>query len=176
MKKLVIALLVLVMLTACIGPAMAVQYYSSKFTAGTDGWYARGAQAVYRTTEGTLRTEGRTSDWHSPGRDFVLVDGCLYKLSVEVYQNEVDSARSEKTKPTTPTQPPSTPARSTSAPFSVTFPPVPSSVIKVMSRRSAALIPVPAAIEPRIFFASPRRPLTTCGVDMTAESEKAIVL
>ena len=40
MKKLVIALLVLVMLTACIGPAMAVQYYSSKFTAGTDGWYA----------------------------------------------------------------------------------------------------------------------------------------
>ena len=92
MKKLVIALLVLVMLTACIGPAMAVQYYSSKFTAGTDGWYARGAQAIYRTTEGTLRTEGRTSDWHSPGRDFVLVDGCLYKLSVEVYQNEVDSA------------------------------------------------------------------------------------
>ena len=92
MKKLVIALLVLVMLTACIGPAMAVQYYSSRFTAGTDGWYARGAQAIYRTTEGTLRTEGRTSDWHSPGRDFVLVDGCLYKLSVEVYQNEVDSA------------------------------------------------------------------------------------
>ena len=47
---------------------------------------------VYRTTEGTLRTEGRTSDWHSPGRDFPLVEGCLYNLSVEVYQNEADSA------------------------------------------------------------------------------------
>ena len=56
MKKLVTVLLVLVMLAACISPAMATRYYTSKFAAGTDGWYARGAQAVYRTTEGTLRT------------------------------------------------------------------------------------------------------------------------
>ncbi len=92
MKKPAIILLAVIMMAACISPAMAARYYTSRFAAGTDGWYARGAQSVYRTTEGTLRTEGRTSDWHSPGRDFVLVEGCLYKLSVEVYQAEADSA------------------------------------------------------------------------------------
>ena len=46
--------------------------YASAFGAGTDLWYARGAQKVYHTTEATLRTEGRTSDWHSPGRNFEL--------------------------------------------------------------------------------------------------------
>ena len=92
MKKLTIMLLVLALLATCIGTASAARYYTSTFAAGTDGWYARGAQSVYRTTEGTLRTEGRSSDWHSPGRDFTLVEGCLYKLSVEVFQNEADSA------------------------------------------------------------------------------------
>ena len=92
MKKLTIMLLVLALLATCIGTASAARYYTSTFAAGTDGWVARGAQSVYRTTEGTLRTEGRSSDWHSPGRDFTLVEGCLYKLSVEVFQNEADSA------------------------------------------------------------------------------------
>ena len=92
MKTAVIVLLAAALLAACVSPAMAERYYTSTFTAGTDGWYARGAQNTYRTTEGTLRTEGRSSDWHSPGRDFPLVEGCLYSLSVEVYQNEADSA------------------------------------------------------------------------------------
>ena len=35
MKKLVTVLLVLVMLAACISPAMATRYYTSKFAAGT---------------------------------------------------------------------------------------------------------------------------------------------
>ena len=92
MKTAVIVLLAAALLAAGVSPAMAERYYTSTFTAGTDGWYARGAQNTYRTTEGTLRTEGRSSDWHSPGRDFPLVEGCLYSLSVEVYQNEADSA------------------------------------------------------------------------------------
>ena len=92
MDRIVIVLLVLVIALVWLSPAMAEQVYQSTFTAGTDGWYARGAQAAYRTTEGTLRTEGRSSDWHSPGRDFELVEGCLYNLSVEVRQDEADSA------------------------------------------------------------------------------------
>ena len=66
--------------------------YASAFGAGTDLWYARGAQKVYHTTEATLRTEGRTSDWHSPGRNFELAAGTRYDMSVEVLQNEAETA------------------------------------------------------------------------------------
>ena len=66
--------------------------YASSFIAGVDGWYARGAQQVYRTTEATLRVTGRESDWHSPGRNFELAAGAEYTLSAEVYQDETDSA------------------------------------------------------------------------------------
>ncbi len=95
MKRFGIMLLVLAMALGCVSIAAAdegTSVYASTFAAGTDGWYARGAQMTYRTTEGTLRTEGRSSDWHSPGRDFPLVEGGEYQLSVEVYQNEADSA------------------------------------------------------------------------------------
>ena len=94
MKRFGILLLVLAMMMSCV-TALAddgTLVYASSFGAGVDGWYARGAQKVYHTTEATLRTEGRSSDWHSPGRDFDLVEGCEYKLSVEVFQDEVDSA------------------------------------------------------------------------------------
>ena len=77
-------------------PAMAEgenTVYASSFIAGVDGWYARGAQQVYRTTEATLRVTGRESDWHSPGRNFELAAGAEYTLSAEVYQDETDSAQ-----------------------------------------------------------------------------------
>ena len=66
--------------------------YASSFIAGEDGWFARGAERIYRTTEGTLRTEGRTSNWHSPGHNFELVGGNQYDLSVEVLQTEAEQA------------------------------------------------------------------------------------
>ncbi len=94
MKKFGILLLVLAMMMACLNVAAAddaTLVYASTFVAGTDGWYGRGAQ-VYRTTEATLKTEGRSSDWNSPGRDFPLVETGEYKLSVEVFQDSVDSA------------------------------------------------------------------------------------
>ena len=95
MKKIIAALLALMMIMAGMTALAdeAKQIYSSTFAAGPDGWYARGAQKVYHTTEATLRTEGRGSDWHSPGRDFPLIEGGEYELSVEVYQDEVDSAK-----------------------------------------------------------------------------------
>lgn len=94
MKKLVTMLLAAALLLSCLSFAAAegVQVYASAFAAGDDGWYARGAQKTYHTTEATLRTEGRSSDWHSPGRDFPLIDGGEYTLSVEVYQDEMESA------------------------------------------------------------------------------------
>lgn len=71
--------------------AEAETVYTSDFSGGTDGWYGRGAQ-VARTADGTLKTTGRSSDWNSPGRNFDLVEGGVYELSVEVKQDSVDSA------------------------------------------------------------------------------------
>nr|AHF26235.1 endo-1,4-beta-xylanase [uncultured bacterium Contigcl_1794] len=94
MKRFGILLLVLALMMSCLSVAGAAgkEIYVSSFIAGTDGWYARGAQRVFRTTEATLRTEGRSSDWHSPGRNFDLIEGGEYTLSVEVYQDDVESA------------------------------------------------------------------------------------
>ena len=94
-KKLLISLTALSLLVSCLGIATAQEanvFYQSSFGAGDDGWYARGATRSYHTTEATLRTEGRTSDWNSPGRNFELVPDNLYELSVEVFQDEADSA------------------------------------------------------------------------------------
>lgn len=66
--------------------------YTSDFTAGTDGWYARSSgTATIETTEEGLYITGRTSTWNSPGRDFELVPGRTYNLSVQVKQDELDS-------------------------------------------------------------------------------------
>ena len=94
MQKRISILLVLCLLLTLAGAAAAENtlVYESAFAAGDDDWFARGAQKVFHTTEGTLRTEGRTSDWNSPGRYFELVAGNEYKVSVEVLQNDTDSA------------------------------------------------------------------------------------
>ncbi len=64
--------------------------YASDFSKDADGWYGRGASVA--VSGGALHTEGRTSDWNSPGRDFDLIEGGKYHLSVQVLQNEVNSA------------------------------------------------------------------------------------
>lgn len=68
--------------------------YASDFSNGTDGWYARsaGGAAVSVTDEGGLLTTGRTATWNSPGRDFPLVSGKTYNLSVLVKQDQLDTA------------------------------------------------------------------------------------
>ncbi len=80
MKRLLPMLLALLL---CAGLAQAEEIrYVSDFTAGTDGWYGRGA-SVFVTGEG-LFVGGRSAKWHSPGRAFELSEGTACTISVEV--------------------------------------------------------------------------------------------
>jgi len=67
--------------------------YKSDFSAGTDGWYARsgGGASLSITDETALLITGRTATWNSPGRDFALVTGKTYNISVLVKQDQEDS-------------------------------------------------------------------------------------
>ena len=94
MKKMTCLLLAVCLLTTLAGAFAASEtlVYESGFAAGDDDWFARGAQKVYHTTEATLRTEGRTADWNSPGRYFELAPGNEYTVSVDILQEDSDSA------------------------------------------------------------------------------------
>ncbi len=72
------------------GPALE---YLSDFSEGTDGWYARsaGGASISVTDEKALFITGRTATWNSPGRDFDLIRGRTYNLSVQVKQDQHDS-------------------------------------------------------------------------------------
>ena len=63
--------------------------YTSDFSQGEDGWYARsaGTASLSITNEQGLLITGRTATWNSPGRDFALVPGKTYNLSVLVKQD-----------------------------------------------------------------------------------------
>ena len=93
MKRIISILLTVCLLLTLAGTAMAAEtlVYQSSFAAGDDDWTGRGCR-VYHTTEATLKVEDRTSAWNSPGRYFDLVPDNEYFLSVEVYQDELDSA------------------------------------------------------------------------------------
>ena len=95
MKKAISLLLTVCMLITLAGAFAEAEtlVYASDFSAGDDDWYARGASKVYHTTEATLRTEGRTADWNSPGRYFELAAGNEYTVSVDIFQNEAESAQ-----------------------------------------------------------------------------------
>ena len=92
-KKILALLMILALLCGCVSVHAdeSITVYSSDFTKDNDGWYGRGAQS-FRTTDATLKTIGRQSSWNSPGRDFDLIEGGKYELSVEVKQDELESA------------------------------------------------------------------------------------
>ena len=92
-----IAVLLLLALAASTLPALAADamIYQSGFASGLDGWYARsaGAAKVTQVLPNALKIEGRSADWNSPGRDFDLISGVPYQLSVQVRQDEADEAQ-----------------------------------------------------------------------------------
>lgn len=94
MKKL-LALLLAVLLAlpaVSLGEETKFTYYASDFSNGTDGWYPRSAgSASIAVTEQGLFITGRSGTWNSPGRDFPLVSGKKYLVSVEVMQDAADS-------------------------------------------------------------------------------------
>ncbi len=92
-RKILAILMALCLLCGCTAALAdeAKTVYTSDFSKDNDGWYGRGAQS-FRTTEATLKTIGRQSSWNSPGRDFDLIEGGKYELSVEVKQDDLDSA------------------------------------------------------------------------------------
>lgn len=66
--------------------------YTSDFSEGEDGWYARsGGGASIAVVDDALFITGRTATWNSPGRDFALVPGKTYNLSVLVKQDQLPS-------------------------------------------------------------------------------------
>ncbi len=67
--------------------------YKSDFSKGEDGWYARstGTASLSITDEQGLLITGRTATWNSPGRDFALVTGKTYNISVLVKQEQEES-------------------------------------------------------------------------------------
>ena len=93
MKRLLAMMLALVLALSLgvfsVAEEVPVTHYESDFTQGTDGWYQRsmGDAEVHVTDEGSLMMTGRKDGWNSPGRDFNLVAGNVYNLSVEVRQN-----------------------------------------------------------------------------------------
>ena len=95
LKKFFSILLCLMLLVSCFSTAAAddLYTYQSDFSAGTDGWYARSTGgASLSFADGALTITGRDTDWHSPGRDFPLENTGVYDLSVQVYQDSMDSA------------------------------------------------------------------------------------
>lgn len=92
MAGILAAVLALSITAFAMGEAQTV--YQSDFTKGEDGWYARsvgGATVKVLKEENALRIQGRTADWNSPGRDFDLVAGVAYEMSVQVRQNDMDN-------------------------------------------------------------------------------------
>ena len=96
MKKLIALLLALLLALPALAMGedpLVLRNYTSDFIEGTDGWYARsgdGAAAV-SVANGRLNITGRTAAWNSPGRDFALLNGKKYKLSVQVMQSAAES-------------------------------------------------------------------------------------
>ena len=93
MKKTLSYMLCLLILTGLLFVSAGSEAYLSNFDLDLDGWYARSTgQAALEIMDGSIKISGRTQDWNSPGRDFDLVPGRPYEVSVEVFQDEVPSA------------------------------------------------------------------------------------
>lgn len=90
MKRLLALLLALLFIVpaAALGEENAYYSYASDFSTDTDGWYARSAGEASIAVQGNALTiTGRNATWNSPGRDFNLLPGKKYQISVQVMQS-----------------------------------------------------------------------------------------
>ena len=96
MKKAAALLLCLAMILCsmtAVSESRMLPVYQSDFPKNTDGWYARSSGTAYlRQENGSLIIKGRNDNWNSPGRDFELMPGVYYEMSVKVKQDEMSSA------------------------------------------------------------------------------------
>ena len=95
MKKILAAVLALVLVlggVSVFAEGELVELYKSDFTKeGMDGWVANNATGNV-DEEGNFVITGRTSDWMAPIKTFPLQPGVEYKVTVEVYQDALDTA------------------------------------------------------------------------------------
>ena len=93
MKKILAAVLALIMILGCTSVYAddMVELYKSDFTkAQCDGWY--GNCAPYKVTdEGDFFMYSRSQGWNAPKREFKLQPGVEYKVTVEIYQESMDT-------------------------------------------------------------------------------------
>ena len=95
MKKILSLVLALMMALGCVTvfaeEAALTELYKSDFTAENfDGWYGNNCQ-IALADDGALLCSGRSAGWQSPNRVFPLKAGVEYKISVQVFQDALDT-------------------------------------------------------------------------------------
>lgn len=95
MKKILSMVLALVMILGCVSvfaeEAELPELYKSDFTAENfDGWYGNNC-TITVTEEGACAVTDRAAGWQAPNRVFPLKGGVEYKVSVQVYQDALDT-------------------------------------------------------------------------------------
>ena len=95
MKKILAAVLALVMMMGCVSVFaegdIVVLYQSDINASKRDGWMGNNCE-VKAADDGTLTVTGRTQGWQAPQHVFKLQPGIEYTISVEVLQEELDEA------------------------------------------------------------------------------------
>lgn len=95
MKKILASVLALILILSCVSAfaeGELVELYKSDFTkADMDGWVANNARGTV-DEEGNFVISGRVQDWMAPIKQFPLKAGVEYKVTVEVFQDALDTA------------------------------------------------------------------------------------
>lgn len=92
-KRLVAVLTVLALALGMVSFAAAEEtvLYESDFSKDVDGWFTYDPNTLYVKNK-ALGIKGRTESWNGPRREFPLVAGTTYHISVEVCQKQEASA------------------------------------------------------------------------------------
>ncbi len=94
MRRFLVMLLLLLFLVIPAVTDTVVLVYESDFSTDVDDWYARSnsfVEAEESLSGGSLRITSRISGWNCLGRDFDVIPGGYYEMSVLVRQDQADS-------------------------------------------------------------------------------------